>query len=340
MAGSFLRNVWYVAAWPEDVTETPLRRVVTGEPVVLFRLSDGTPAALLDICPHRWVPLSRGRVVEDQIECGYHGLRFDASGACTHNPHGEVRPANASVRRFPVVEMHGIVWIWMGDAEQADSARIPDFAVVGRGDHAIAKGSMRVDANVDLITDNLLDLSHVQYLHPQLRSPSGGEQRYEVRQEGSTVWSMRWRDRTLPNGLHEMFWPKDKLGDTRAHMRWDAPSVMFLDVGITECGAPVEEGVALPSVHLLTPETESSTHYFWGFLRNRRIEDADLTARIRSLGIQAFEGEDKPVIEAQQENGRIAERHRMRQVLLTPDAAAMRVRRVFAELLEAERVRG
>jgi phenylpropionate dioxygenase-like ring-hydroxylating dioxygenase large terminal subunit len=76
----FLRNSWYVAAWDREVSRAPLARMLLGEPVVLYRKADGTPIALEDRCCHRHLPLSRGRVEGDGLRCGYHGLRFDASG--------------------------------------------------------------------------------------------------------------------------------------------------------------------------------------------------------------------------------------------------------------------
>src|SRR5262245_50628355 len=125
----FLRNAWYVAAWSDELTrDRLLARTLLEEPVVLFRTATGQPAALFDRCPHRFAPLSRGRLKGDVIECGYHGLCFDRNGTCAHNPHnpGHV-PPRAHVRSYALVERQGIVWIWMGEPERADPALVPDF---------------------------------------------------------------------------------------------------------------------------------------------------------------------------------------------------------------------
>ena len=83
----FPRNCWYVAAWDHEVRRLqPMRRLLLGEPVALYRVSDGTPVALEDRCCHRHAQLSRGRVRGDTIECAYHGLRFARDGACVHIP--------------------------------------------------------------------------------------------------------------------------------------------------------------------------------------------------------------------------------------------------------------
>jgi phenylpropionate dioxygenase-like ring-hydroxylating dioxygenase large terminal subunit len=84
----YLRNVWYMAGWADEIVgEAMLSRRLLGRPVLLFRrAADGLVTALDDRCPHRFAPLSRGTRTGDQIICGYHGLQFDASGACVRNP--------------------------------------------------------------------------------------------------------------------------------------------------------------------------------------------------------------------------------------------------------------
>ena len=102
VSGTYLRNAWYVAAWSDDLAEGKLlARTIMKEPVVLYRKADGSPAALHDRCPHRFAPLSMGKIVHgDAVQCPYHGLEFDASGACTLNPHGTKNiPSRARVRR-------------------------------------------------------------------------------------------------------------------------------------------------------------------------------------------------------------------------------------------------
>jgi len=339
MAEAFLRNAWYVAGWPEHVTRSPLRRTLLNEPIVLFRREDGTPVALADRCPHRFVPLSLGRLIGDELQCAYHGLRFDRDGKCTLNPHGDGRiPPGARVRSYPLRERDGVLWIWMGgDAERAAATEPPEIAVLHDPTFRLVSGSMVVGANYQLITDNLLDLSHVQFLHPLLRVPNAGVRvRHEVRQDGDSIWSMLWRDNALPNGLQQLFWPRDKIGDGWAHMRWSAPSILFLDVGITELGGKPEDGVSIPSVHLLTPETDNTTHYFWGFLRDRRTDDEGVSEQIRKLGLQAFEQEDKPIIEAQQRNMSSNDIMSLGPALLQPDGAAVQVRRALKRLIESE----
>ena len=105
---SYLRNAWTVAAWAHELDGGKLlARTLLDEPLVFFRNAQGQPQALLDRCPHRFAPLSMGKLCDGgaSVQCPYHGLRFDGGGACVHNPHGDGRiPVAAKVRSYPVVE--------------------------------------------------------------------------------------------------------------------------------------------------------------------------------------------------------------------------------------------
>ena len=122
----FLKNAWYVAAWDTEVSDSPFSRVILNEPVVLFRTPNGV-AALENRCCHRALPLSMGKVLENHIQCGYHGLEFDASGKCVKVPGQSKIPPGAKVRSYPVVERWGMIWIWTGDPSKADKNLLPDW---------------------------------------------------------------------------------------------------------------------------------------------------------------------------------------------------------------------
>ena len=126
---SFLRNVWYAAAWGNEIKAGELfQRTLLNEPVVFFRDTQGNAQAIADRCPHRFAPLGMGILKGDAVRCPYHGLEFDGSGACVHNPHGDgAIPKAAKVKAYPLVERYSLLWIWMGDPHLADAALIPDF---------------------------------------------------------------------------------------------------------------------------------------------------------------------------------------------------------------------
>jgi phenylpropionate dioxygenase-like ring-hydroxylating dioxygenase large terminal subunit len=124
----FLCNQWYTAATSAELGAKPLARTICNEPLVIFRAQDGAVAVLTDRCPHRKAPLSCGEVVGNDIQCGYHGIRFAADGACTHVPGNVPIGRNFRARCFPAREIHGLIFVWLGEPSLADPALIPDFS--------------------------------------------------------------------------------------------------------------------------------------------------------------------------------------------------------------------
>ena len=178
----FLRNHWYVAAWSDELGTDPLAVKMLNEDIVLYRKRDGAPVALEDRCAHRRLPLSQGKLVGDTIECGYHGLTYDCSGMCIKIP-GQARwPKNLAVKSYPVVERHRFVYVWMGDVEDADENLIVDFPRFSDPDWGVTKIHLDIKANYLLIIDNLLELSHVAYLHATTigKRAGGGGRRGQV----------------------------------------------------------------------------------------------------------------------------------------------------------------
>lgn len=108
-AMSFVRNAWYVAGFSRDFAEGLTPVTICDQRMVMFRASDGHVAALEDRCPHRLLPLSRGRRIGDTIQCGYHGMTFDSAGKCVRVPGQDNLPSSAYVDAFPVREAHGLV---------------------------------------------------------------------------------------------------------------------------------------------------------------------------------------------------------------------------------------
>lgn len=338
----FYRNAWYVAAAAHElqVGKQPFRRTLLGEALVLYRLPDGTPVALQDRCPHRWAPLSLGKLIGDRLQCIYHGLQFDRSGACVHNPHSSNAAARIHVTSYPLTEKYGYVWYWPGDAVQADIDLVPrlDF-LENPQQFATVRGYLRVRAHYELISDNLLDLSHVEFLHPMFALEEGVEShRVEFLQEGNTVIANRWKPNTTLNAFARLLWSSPpERGDGRANMRWMAPSNLLFDLGVCAVGERPEAGLCTPAAHLLTPETTYSTHYFWAQGRNLRLSDRELDQRIIEVNSQVFEKEDRIVIEAQQvELGTETDILKVKPLLLKADTAAVMARRLLRRLIDAE----
>lgn len=345
----FLRNTWYMAMWSQDLEPGKLLgRKILNESIVFFRKADGTVSALADVCPHRFAPLRLGALLpNDRVQCGYHGLEFDPAGNCVFNPHGNgTIPPAARVRAYPVVEKHTIVWIWMGTAAP-DASTIPDYSVfdgappehVSRRDHIVMK------ANYDLVTYNLLDLSHVSYLHSGiLGNQETIKAAIDVKQDGNTVYVSRCQENVaIPPLMKLTFKPEAERGDLWRIMRWDPPGCMFLDFGVKDVGASREVGSGYYGVHILTPETGTTTHYHFSSVRHNvlydeRQQNEEIRREISRLRRFAFEEQDAPMIEAQQQLiGELEENGEdLRPALLAVDAGPARYRRVMDRLLQEE----
>ena len=195
---TYLRNAWYLAAWSSEVRPRELfQRRLLDEPLVLYRLNDGSPRALQDRCPHRFAPLHLGKIVGDAVQCPYHGLQFSPSGNCVLNPHGPV-PTAARVRSYPVAERYSAIWIWMGDPARADPNSITPFDFLSPEHCYVGTGYLRINAHYELETDNILDLSHIEFLHPVFSSEAVRSAKVQSSQEGDTVWSKRFITRDTP----------------------------------------------------------------------------------------------------------------------------------------------
>jgi phenylpropionate dioxygenase-like ring-hydroxylating dioxygenase large terminal subunit len=344
--GAFLRNAWYVAAWSDDVGDEQLvARTIMHEPIVLFRKADGSVAAIADRCAHRFAPLSMGKVVGgDRIQCAYHGLEFDGSGACVRNPHGAKNiPPRARVKSYPVIEKHKAVWLWMGQ-EPADPAKVPDFAALDNVPelYTTKRDSITIRANYQLIIDNLLDLSHTSYLHEGiLGNADTVESEITVEQDGNDVVVERHATNSAPPGMFAQFWPNHPARvDKFTKMRWMAPSTLRLVTGICKMGAAPESGTGYNAIHMLTPENERSTLYHFtavrfGVLTTDEKLNRDLQKKIAEMRRFAFAEQDAPMIEAQQ---RVIESaiEPLDPVILAVDVGPVRYKRILNKMLQAE----
>ena len=337
----YLRNAWYVGALSSEVAKGPVSRQLLGQSMVLFRTESGKAAVLADRCPHRFAPLSLGCVKGESIECGYHGLRFDPSGKCVLNPHGDhAVPRRSDVASWPAHERYGYVWFWPGDPKRADEKLIPSLPFnEDPKTFAVIYGYVDVAAHYELVVDNLLDLSHVEYLHPLFRQ-SGGVAAHKTSYavEGHTVTAKRLKPNVEIQGLMRFFWTSpSKRFDARANMSWNPPSLMSFDLGGTECGAPPEEGVCMPQTHMITPASDLHCHYFWSVARNREIDSEEASKKLYDITQNVFEKEDVPMIEAQQRNvGEVTDILSLGPVALDPDTPAVRARQILRDLIRSE----
>jgi|SRR5882757_3497812 len=336
----FLKNVWYVAAWSNEVGRKLLSRQICEQPILLYRKQDGSPVAIGNMCPHRFAPLGRGKLIDDTVQCSYHGLRFGPDGRCVLNPHADGQiPGKMKVRSYPVAERHDMIWLWLGEPNEADQSAIPDFSCNTDPNFRRIDGVFEVRANYELVTDNLLDLTHAEFVHEGvLSSEAITSSKLQTHQAGSTIWSNRW----CPTGDASPAWKVafnnyDKPVDQWLYMRWDAPAHMLLDVGLTPVGKTRRDGIWLYGTDVLTPKDAFTTYYFWGFARNYEIHNPAVDDFWRSSIKLAFEDQDKPIIEAQQQMMGRRTVSELNPVMIAADTAATRARRTLEKLLQEER---
>ena len=353
----FLKNYWYVAAFANEIGRDPFPRRILDEPVVLWRTEAGVPVAFEDQCCHRQAPLSLGRTVGDCLQCGYHGMTFDAEGACVAIPGQTSIPEGARVRTYPVVERWDFVWIWMGDAALADPETIPNCLFNQADDWACVGGYLHLDCHYQLLVDNLLDLTHETFLHaktignehvadtPLAKVQANNKAALSVSplqravSDRKSVTATRWMLDIDPPPIYT----KSGGFEGRKVDRWqllhfEPPSHVWLDAGVAATGTGAPDGDRKEGItHILydgiTPETERSTHYFWTFPRDYKIDDPAID-ELLGVGIQNTFIEDKEMLEKQQA---LMDAYPDRvRIDINADAPATQARRLVDRLLKAE----
>jgi len=335
----WLRNCWQVAAFSHEVVGGQLfARRICDEPLVLYRSSTGAPIALEDRCAHRAAPLSKGALVGEVLRCGYHGLCYDTTGKCISIPGQDYVPARARVRAFPALEKHRLVWVWMGEAEHADPSTVPDVHWLDDPAWVAAEGYHNVAADYRLLNDNLLDLSHETYVHTRtIGHEAVAESPATVKVEEGAVRI----DKEMPGCTPPPFYQfLGRLKATDRIDRWqrtvyEPPGFIVIDVGVQArenvAGSNRVEGRV---INLMTPESSTTTHYFWAFARNFRLDEPGVTEFLRANVGRTFD-EDKDMLEGQQRNLGGSAEH-VFQLTVKADAGPTQGRRLLASLIEAE----
>lgn len=270
-SAALIKDAWYICSWSPDLGPEPIARRIAGEPMALYRTASGAPVALTDRCPHRHYPLSRGTVVGEGIQCGYHGFTFDAAGGCTFVPGQTAVPASARVRSFPVVERDGAVWVFPGDPALADPAAIPATPWITAW-HAV-RGYACIAARVVLLIDNLMDLSHETYLHPsQIGTPEVAQTPIEAASAGGVVTVRRFMPDVECPPFYQAATGITGRIDRSQEIAFTAPSFWALSVRIAPAGDS-GTGFRTKVLHGLTPETAHRSHDFWCIVREFDRDD-------------------------------------------------------------------
>ena len=333
-------NAWYAAAWDVELKASLLPRTICDQKLVMYRKSDGTPAVLEDACWHRLLPLSMGTLKGDDVQCGYHGLRFNGEGRCTHMPSQETLNPRACVRSFPAVERHRFIWVWMGDPALADPGRIPDMHWNHDPDWASDGKLIDVACDYRLVLDNLMDLTHETFVHGSSIGDDHVAEAPFVTTHGDRFATVsRWMKDIVPPPFWAAQLGKPGKVDRWQIIRFEAPCTITIDVGVAVAGTGAPEGDRSQGVNgfvlnTITPESQGRCHYFWAFARNYRILEQALTTQLVQ-GVTGIFGEDEIILEAQQ---KALDAHPERGVYdLNIDAGGVWARRLIQRLIDRER---
>jgi vanillate O-demethylase monooxygenase subunit len=295
-------------------------------------------------CAHRFAPLHLGKLEGDAVSCPYHGLRYNSSGHCILNPNGNQRvPTGARLKVYPTIERYGAVWIWPGDPEQADGGLIPNLSFME--DHvryAPVTGAIHVRANYRLIIDNLVDGAHVSTVHHDtLACESFLRATPDVKVEGNTIWANLNCPPGMPGPIWTQLWEAEYGSvpgpmDHWATSNWTPASIIIQETGMTPLGQPREKGIRTLNCHMLTPETDQTTHYFWGISRSFQLSNRELDEQMKIGATYAFTQQDEPMLAAIQEESQDRDFWEMKPALIADDTGVVLARRKLDELLKAQ----
>jgi vanillate O-demethylase monooxygenase subunit len=307
----WIRNAWYVAAWSHEIAgDGLLARTIMNEPLVLYRTGNGSVVAMEDRCCHRLAPLSLGRREGDDLRCMYHGLKFGPDGRCIEIPGQTTIPDRAVVRGYPVVESGSWIWVWMGEAARADVSQIPSTIAATDPDWQIQMGCLDYAANYQLINDNLLDLSHLAFVHQNTLGkgvPQWATEKPEIVRLERGVRFQRWFRSRGPS--HYLGKPGDKF-DTWNSYDFIVPGLFiqrpaWYPPGTADgCGGQAPPSSIEPLFtrcddQAVIPVTETTSRYFYSAGGRSKNASAELAGDIFRFTEVAFH-EDKVIIEAQQ----------------------------------------
>jgi phenylpropionate dioxygenase-like ring-hydroxylating dioxygenase large terminal subunit len=333
------RNCWYVAAFIKDIGEDLLERWILNTPVVLYRKADGTAVAVDGRCPHRHFPLGKSRRVGDAIQCGYHGITFDHSGACTFVPSQTTIPGVYSIAAYPLVESGLWAWIWLGDPEKADASLIPtleeiDFAVEGLIPYPFF--SLEVAGRYQLLNDNLLDLSHLSYLHGNSIGTATDAETAEVRDVNDRRLSSR-RDMIETDMTAMMMSLTEFRGkvDRITGMDFFAPGFHagIGDTLIAQSEAGAGEYLHRGRVwHGVTPSTKHSSWYFFAMT----VPSLDDVERARNATLPVLDEDILATVEIEKIVAGIGESALPQELMIRSDQTAVMGRRMVQAMMDRE----
>lgn len=338
----YVKNAWYVAGWSSEFDDALRPVTIIEENLVMFRNSSGAVVALEDRCPHRQLPLSKGKRIGDDIQCGYHGMTFDCEGKCVRVPGQDNVPSTAYVESYPVHEKNEIVWVWMGEADKAntdDVFDLPEFH--DENWHAHQGEALHLKSHYLNVAENLVDPAHVSFVHPTTLGNAASENvPVHVSTKGEQIVAWRWIRNSEPIGFFKQFGNFKGNVDRWHYYYLHLPCTAVIDFGSADSDANLQEdergqGVQILALHFITPVTSDYSIDRWMHLRNTAVGDETASKQMDEMFKLAF-SEDKAILEAiQVEENRPQKR---RPIRIAIDKGPNVYRKRIRDLVEAERI--
>ena len=305
---TYVRNAWYVAAWSPDLPkDAPAAVQIMGEPIVVWWAGERL-VAHQDRCVHRLAPLSLGRCEGASLRCMYHGLRYDADGRCVEIPGQETIPPQVAIKSYPAIDRHSWAWIWMGDPALADPELIPPAVGFDDPDYILGRGFLDYEAEASLVCDNLLDFSHLSFVHAQSFGAS------MVFADAQPMLA------ALPRGIRVSRWlngdnarlrrPSEAETETWQSYDFLLPGILLMKGGVFATGTAAASGHGEPDYNralagvtftsqAVTPVGDGKARYFFSWGPHRDHGDEAMRDQLMQIAEMAF-AEDKAIIEGQQ----------------------------------------
>lgn len=337
----FLENAWYVVAQSAQIDHQMQSIKILGDNLLFYRNSKNEIVALEDACPHRKMPLSMGKLVGDAVQCGYHGLTFDACGKCVNAPTQDKIPSNAFVRSYPVVEKYKLVWVWMGDPNLMDESKILELEDYDDPSWGLTDGGMlECRCHYLYLLDNLLDPSHVAWVHRTSFASDGTEDALLVIEDTDVgVLVSRWIKDIVPPPYYAEMLPFEGKVDRLQYYEAVMPSIAINMSTYARAGFGgdsdnlPEDSYRMRSYHFITPIDANSTRYHWFQHYNTNTNDEAVRQKLNEGARGAFE-EDRIVLEAVDKG---MNEKRRANLDLQLDIGSRKFRKKLSALIKAEK---
>jgi len=334
-----LYDHWYVAGLSEEFTEELNAKTLLERSIVFYRREGGELVALQNRCAHRSFPLSEGQREGDNLRCGYHGILYSPDGSILDVPCQSTCP-KAGIRKYRVVEQGPLVWIWMGESDQADPDAIPQTDCLTDPAWTSVHGAKTLEGNYLLMHENLADLSHLPFLHANTFGASGDWATIPVQVEKEQEQVHYWRETDQWDMAAPLYPPTIDCSERQIRGKLGATFVSpamcrgWTQIEILDPQRGEQQILKNEINHYLTPASHDSAHYYWSFARNCDIENAAFSEMFHQVVMAAFD-EDR-VATRQMQILLDEDRHAITDINIAGDKSSVMVRKVILDMTKRE----